>query len=460
MLYKTLSSLKTSVYVLAFMSMMFLIGTIFPQGENIEDYIKAGGKYIAVVRALDFLDIFMSPLFLIATALLVTNLAVCIYDRFRIFLKAKKKLIDFEKLKGHQNAVHIKNIDIDARLKQAGFTFKEQTRDAVYPGVKVYEKGLQYWWLSWFYHVGIILTITGFFITALFAYEDSVLLYPGKSERISLYSKDTRWNRFLEYIGRDVPDEKSGSEFILTLKEFRTEYYQGLKLDYPKDKIQRIALGIGLNKLEPSDKGFSYIPKKWLTRLNVRRPDGKILDGNLWVNRPFRTKALTLYQFGYEQKITFAVNGKTKEVEAGAPFDVESMDGKFVTGSLRTGTLFKKDGTEEKINPVIDVYYIPEEDPSKKELLGEVSPGRELIAKGVKLEFKDYKEASYLGYRKDPGVWLVGFASLFVFLGLIVRSLGAWYRVQYAYEKKTAYVLISSRGILADKDRIVKKLTN
>ena len=53
MLYRYLSSLKTSVYILVLMGIIFLIGTIFPQGENIEDYISAGGKYIAVVRALE-----------------------------------------------------------------------------------------------------------------------------------------------------------------------------------------------------------------------------------------------------------------------------------------------------------------------------------------------------------------------------------------------------------------------
>jgi hypothetical protein len=52
----------------------------------------------------------------------------------------------------------------------------------------------------------------------------------------------------------------------------------------------------------------------------------------------------------------------------------------------------------------------------------------------------------------------VGFACLFIFLGLIVRSLGAWYRIQYALDGNTAYVLISTRGILADRDRIVGKL--
>jgi hypothetical protein len=89
---------------------------------------------------------------------------------------------------------------------------------------------------------------------------------------------------------------------------------------------------------------------------------------------------------------------------------------------------------------------------------------------GTKIKFIDYREGSYLSYRKDPGVWLVGFACLFVFLGLFVRTLGAWYRLlfvrtlgawyrlQYGIEGNLAYVVISTRGILADRDRIMKKL--
>ncbi len=200
------------------------------------------------------------------------------------------------------------------------------------------------------------------------------------------------------------------------------------------------------------------MPKMWLTRFYVKRPDDRVLDAELWVNRPFRTGSLTLYQMGYEQKVKLSVNGEMIEAEARVPFEVNDVKGKFVLGSLKLGTLFKKDGKIEKINPVTTLYYIPEEDPSARDVLDELSLGGRLEAKGVAFEFKDYKEGSYLSYRKDPGVWLVGFACLFVFLGLFVRSLGAWYRIQFAVEKKIVYVLISTRGILADKDRIIKKL--
>ncbi len=464
MLYRLFSSLKTSVIILALMCLLFLIGTIFPQGSDIEQYIEAGGKYVAVVRALDFLDIFMSPAFIFITGILVVNLAVCLYDRLRLFLRIKRKPIDFENLKTHPNVAVFEDSGITDRLARTGFRLKAKAPDGWHTGVKIYEKGLQYWWLSWFYHVGIILAIAGFFLTALFAVEEAVILYHDKPETISLYSRDTRWNEFLTGLNIDMPEESRDEEYVLTLKEFRTEYYQGLKIDYPKDKIERLLLGIGVNKIEPSKKGFSYMPKMWLTRLEVKKPDGEVLDAELWVNKPFRTGALTLYQMGYEQKVELKVfrsdgaEGEVIDVEARVPFKVTNVEGKFVLGSLKLGKLFRRNSGIETITPVTTLYYIPDENPSEREVIGDLEIGTDLKAKGVTFEFTDYKEASYLSYRKDPGVWLVGLACLFVFLGLFVRSLGAWYRVQCAVESNTAYVLISTRGILADKRRIIKKL--
>ena len=468
MLYKLFSSLKTSVYILLFMSVIFLIGTVFPQGEEINDYIKAGGKYVTIARALDFLDVFMSPLFIFVSGVLLINLAVCLYDRLKIFLKIKRRTLDFIRLKIHPNVVILENppfpplskggvggFDIEGALRKMGFKFKTEAQ-----AVKIFEKGLQYWWLSWFYHVGIILAIIGFFLTALFAFEKDVVLSPDKPEKISLYSEDTRWNQFMKNLGRKVSKEQKTSEYTLTLKDFRTEYYQGLKFDYPKDSARRLALGLGIEKIEPVKKDFSYMPKMWLTNFNVKKPDGKILDANVRVNKPFRTGGLTLYQMGYEQKIKLLVNGKQQvDVEARVPFEVKDAKGKFVLGSLKLGTLYKKDGTKEKITPQAVVYYMPEKKQSEKEDLGTLRLGGSLKAKDLVFEMKDYKEASALSYRKDPGVWLVGLACLFVFIGLFVRSLGAWYRVQYAVEDSKAYLLISTRGILADRERIIKKLS-
>jgi hypothetical protein len=445
------------------MCFIFLVGTIFPQGRDIEDYIKAGGRYVTIVRALDLLNIFTSPLFILTTGVLLINLAVCLFERLKIFLKLKRMPMDFKILKTHPKVVVVDGTDIEERLKKARFKLKTKTKTPDAPVVRVYEKGIPYWWLSWSYHVGIILAIFGFFMTALFAFERDVVLYPGRPETISLYDEETRWNKFLKKIGYEIHREEA-DEYILTLKEFRTEYYQGLRIDYPKDKFERLAIGIGIKRLEPSEKGFSYMPKMWLTRLEIKKPDGRVVDAEIRVNKPFRSGFLTLYQMGYVQKVKLSVYQPTKmseeviEVEARMPFKVKDIKGKFAIGSLKLGTLFKKDGTTERIIPVTNLYYIPEDDSSKKEVLGELRLGERIHAKGLIFEFKDYEEGSYLSYRRDPGVWLVGLACLFVFIGLFIRCFGAWYRLQCAIEDDTAYVLMSTRGIMADKERVIKKL--
>jgi len=453
MVYRVFASLKTSIFILSLMCVLFLIGTIFPQGEDIEEYIKAGGRYISLVKTLNLLDLFVSPLFLFVTALLIINLTVCLYDRLKIFLRIRRRPINFERLKNLPNVMIFEDGDIEEKLKKIGFKIKNTNSS-----VKIFEKGLPYWWLSWFYHAGIILAIFGFFLTALFAFERDIILYPDKPETISLYSKETRWNKFLERLGKRLPERRRDEEYVLTLRDFKTEYYQGLKIDYPKDIAERIALGIGLKPVEPSSKGFSYMPKMWLTRLDIKKPDGEVVNVELRVNKPYRIGTLTLYQMGYEQRVRLLVKGKPLRVSVREPFKVEEVEGRFMLGILKLGTLFKKDGTREEIIPFTRLYHISDEDPYKVQTLGVLQLGRSLHVKGVVFEFKDYEEASYLSYRKDPGVKLVGIASLFVFVGLFIRCFGAWYRVQYAAEGKTAYVLISTRGILADKDRLIKRL--
>src|SRR5574337_588888 len=80
--YRKLSSVWTSVYILGAMALFFVIGTIFPQGEDFGEYIKAGGRFIDLVGIFDLLDLFTSPLFLLLALLLLANLIVCCYERY------------------------------------------------------------------------------------------------------------------------------------------------------------------------------------------------------------------------------------------------------------------------------------------------------------------------------------------------------------------------------------------
>ena len=87
--YLSLSTLKTSIYVLGLMAILFTLGTIFPQGADFRDYEGAGGKLLWLVKTFDLLDFFNSPLFLASAFVMFLNLAVCAYNRFYRIIERK-----------------------------------------------------------------------------------------------------------------------------------------------------------------------------------------------------------------------------------------------------------------------------------------------------------------------------------------------------------------------------------
>jgi cytochrome c biogenesis protein ResB len=140
MLYRILISIKTTIFLLFILSIFFVIGTIFPQGIKLSEYIKEGGRYIFLVKYLNFLNIFNSPLFILFSILLFLNLVFCTYSR----IKTKKR---FERL------------------------------------------------LSLIYHLGFIICFLGIFISYVFSFTRDITLYPDKPEVIS-YSGFTKDKRF------------------------------------------------------------------------------------------------------------------------------------------------------------------------------------------------------------------------------------------------------------------------
>lgn len=83
MLYRTFTSAKTSVVILAVISIFFLIGIVLPQDGDYERYAQAEGKYIGAVKAFRLLRVFSSPLFLAASFVFLANMLVCTLDRIR-----------------------------------------------------------------------------------------------------------------------------------------------------------------------------------------------------------------------------------------------------------------------------------------------------------------------------------------------------------------------------------------
>jgi len=452
MVYRVFSSLKTSVIILGGMCIFYLLGTIFPQGVGYEEYAQKGGRFLPLVKTLGLLDIFISPGFIFLSGLLAINLLVCIYDRFRVFLR-RPKFLPYEAFFKNQSLNSLGTQDIEKvinTLKKMGFREIISEKD-----IYVFQKGIPYWWLSWIYHIGMVIAIVGFILTAIFSFENEVVLHKGKEEKISLYSPDTRWNKFLSSLGKEVPKEKKQKEYYLNLKDFKAEYYQSLKLDYPKEKLSRLAFGLGLRADSKPSKP-TLMPKLWLSKFELKTPEGKVLDAEVEVNKPFRAEGVTLYQMGYEQSLTLRVDGKQLIVNTMEPFEIKGIDGEFKTSSLKSGKVYKKDGTIDEIEPYFELFFTPKG--GKRESLGELKLNGSLSIKGKKIYFSGFDEASVLSYRVDPGVSLLEISIWLVFIGLFLRSMGRYYKVQIGIRDREVFFTIATRGLFADRQSLIERL--
>jgi cytochrome c biogenesis protein ResB len=443
------------------MTVFYVLGTIFPQGRSVEEYEKAGGRFIPLVRALDLTEVFVSPLFLALSALLSVNLAVCIYDRWRAMRKRPAFIpedVFFHNpgvfALGEAERLH----EFAGRIRAMGYRER-----FVSEGIYVFEKGLPYWWLSWIYHLGIVVAIAGFLSTAFFAFEKEVTLFPGRPETISLYSPDTRFNklikkfnRHLKKLGFEIPQQNKGKDFTLNLKGFDTEYYQTLKVDYPKGALNRLAMGLGFRPAGAAKPEEGYAPKMWTTSLFINTPEGKRLSGRLRVNRPYRVRGLTLYQMGFEQKLDLLVNGRKVEAKSMEPFEIKGVKGKmFTAGMVRTGKLYRKDGSTVEMTPF---FELKKTEDGKKTTLGELHLGKPAVLDATAFVFRGMEEGSALSYRHDPGVTFISISVWLVFIGLTLRSLGYWGRLQMTERDGRLYALLSTRGLLANKARITERL--
>src|SRR3989304_4186069 len=91
-LYRKFASLKTSIILLGLLVGLYIMGTIFPQGGQVDEYINAGGRFISFVIFFNLLNIFTTPGFLIIALLLFVNLTTCTFERFLVLWRQRTAL--------------------------------------------------------------------------------------------------------------------------------------------------------------------------------------------------------------------------------------------------------------------------------------------------------------------------------------------------------------------------------
>lgn len=461
-LYKRFASLKTSCVFLGILIGFYILGTIFPQGAQLDDYIKSGGRFTSFVIFFDLLNIFNTQFFLIIALLLFINLTICTFERF-LTLRSQRKAIAED---GLLTPAYTFPLDINQRLESAEESvreiFKKELRfkEKASPthGIYIMEKGWSYRWLTWIYHLAILFCFFGFLLTYLFAFEDELTLSPGEATAIKP-AAISRWNKSWG----NSPQEL---DFRLELAEFITEYNQLPKLEYPVDKLSRLAFALGWKDPKYTLKNESYFPKDWKSRLKIIERGSAVLEKTIEVNEPLYYHGITFYQAAYSQNLKIQVddNPILFETESGKELIIPGIEGMLKLGTVRTGTLFKKDGSIEKIKPFTEATLIKKDGNGKTETekLGKLEQDGGIYVDNKRISMREFKEASILSYRYDPGVPMLWWSGLIVLLAMAFRVFGAWYRIIYRIEEKDGMphllLKLKTRGLMADEERLIKRI--
>lgn len=401
-LYRNLASIKTTVYLLSIIFVLFLIGTIFPQGVDVTSYEDAGGKFVFAAKYLGFLHIFETPLFLLSGFLLALNTIVCTVERLITLAKKERSVPAFGR-KGQRryqtsDGVAIPKLEEELIifLKKRGFRLRH--REETSSGSSLaFNKGLHLPFMSILFHAGIFICILLFFSTHYFAYENYLTIYPGETKEVTL------------------PGEKS-APFRLKLNRFSTIYEDNPIIDFPGKAHLKIAAIIekpgerAAFKLE----GGSIAVSDWVSDVSVLEGDRELANKEVEVNVPLRYGGFTFYQMGYDQEVELLVDGRKVIISPGKPFDGNNNE-KLTISSVKHGKLYKLDGTTEKVEPYVTLLRFKEGGSRKsREKLGDLPMGKKRKIAGIPLQLVDFKEASVLSYRVDPSVNILYYLSFLV----------------------------------------------
>lgn len=399
-----MASTRFTVVLLILLVIGMFLGTLFPQGGTPEQYREAFGEdWYRILSAPGLLDVFHTPWFIGLGVLLLVNLLVGNLHALWIQLRRRGKPVKGgTKIEAPPERLG----DMAGIFKQMGFRCKPMD-DSFF----VCSKGIPQRPISIFYHLCLALLAVGFLLSALSRFDDMVYLREGETKRIPVAEHDS-----LE----------------VTLEKFDMEYVWHNERYFPKDYKSTIVLSTGQRK-------------------------------TVEVNKPLKYHGLTIYQFEYDQEFDLAVGDTSISVESGEPFAIPGLAGKFQTGTVYMGTLFR-DNEPEAIVPNTKIYLAgkaggPPMMGGRKEV-GKLVLGEPFEYKNAVLEMRNVAQISGLFYRKDAGYPIVFYALIFFMLGLFVRVFFPSYRLRVYVDKPEGVIYVAGKasGIASRLELVIDRL--
>lgn len=315
-LWKFFSSISLTITLLLLLAAVSVIGTIIPQGESSEIYIREYGESLyRIFSALDFFDLYRSWWFQVLLLALTMNIVVCSVNRLpatwkAVFVKIPpfnvssfRDLSDKEEFTDDRSPEDLRRLYEPVVSKSFGYNRVEQTEK----GFSIFAEKWRWTRLgAYIAHLSIILILVGSLIGSLFGFEGFVNIPVGKTVD-SIKIRNTGKIHSLD--------------FEIRCDDFRASFY---------------------------DCGA---PKESRSTLTVLKEGSHVLTKDIIVNHPLRYKGINVFQSSYgilsprEVALSFT-NRKTgvehkKRVAIGEEFDIPEDGGKFVVKGHRASYIFR-----------------------------------------------------------------------------------------------------------------------
>ncbi|MDL1970589.1 MAG: cytochrome c biogenesis protein ResB [Candidatus Desulfofervidaceae bacterium] len=387
---KFFTSVRLAIFLLLILAVACIIGTLLPQSQPPEVYLKQFGNVGSkIINAFSLYDVYHARWFQVLLSLLTLNLIACSLDRFpktwRILQYNAKKEID-EKFLSHLSfkAHFICKLPFEEAKEKLSALFKKefsQLEIASNPDFVIHvKKGSISHWGPYIIHGGILVILFGGLISSIFGFSGMMFIPEGEvSNTIFLEGKK-------HHQVYNLP-------FSLKCDKFTVEYY---------------------------DNGM---PKEYLSHITVI-DNRKKFKTTIKVNGPLDYKGFRFYQANFGVASNPTVTFEVTERKTGKKFTLTAPFNTPVPLPDEQGAIKVVKAFSDLMNfgPAFQVVIQkPNQKPQTSWVLSKFPEFDAMHRKGkYTLVVKDFTRFTGLEVKKDPGVWVVWIGCIILVGGLMI----------------------------------------
>ncbi len=405
------ASVKLALFTLCVLAVTSIIGTVIPQKESFEFYVRNYSESTArIFQVLSIPDMYNSWWFLGLLGLLSANLIVCSFDRFPgVWKQIKKdnlainpKRIGKMRLSAQWSSDKTESeliTELSSKLSSEGWAPDQRKREDA--TLLFAQKGAMTRTGVYIVHASILIIFMGAIVGEITGFKGSVMLPETQSTDV-IYEFGT--------------SKAIDLGFEVRCNRFDIEFY---------------------------DTGM---PKSYMSNLTVLENNKVILEKDIVVNDPLTYKGITFYQASYQgyQDFIFNVTDKKTGVQEmiSLPFQKRGDLKKHkdaVIGVINAETMGQsvsrlKVWFKDAQGPA-SVFWIPsgEEVTVQRADTEYVIAGKQMYATGLQVA-------------KDPGVWIVYIGCGMMILGLFVAFFMSHRRIWILLKPEDSTIVVQVAG--------------